>query len=92
MNNTNSDDIEIIINYNSCSRNVIERLQPEALAERREEVNQNTDYQHNVDKFEKEVKQRLTGSVQAKQNSTFFAGVAVAVFASVVGLISLGLL
>ena len=70
---------------------MIERLEPQALAERREEVQQNSEYLDNLEKFEKEVKQKTTGAVQAKQNTPFFAGVAVAVFASIVGLIPFAL-
>ena len=54
-----------------------------------EEVQQNKEYLDNLEKFEKEVKQK--GAVQAKQNTPFFAGVAVAVFASIVGLIPFAL-
>ena len=76
--------LKVIITYNFFSRNVIERLEPQTLAERRGEVEQNKDYQDNLDKFETEVKQKMTGAVQAKQNTPFFAGIAVAVFAAIV--------
>ena len=33
-----------------------------------EEVQQNKEYLDNLEKFEKEVKQKVTGAVQAKQN------------------------
>ena len=70
---------------------MIECLEPQTLAERREEVQQNSEYLVNLEKFEKEMKQKTTGAVQAKQNTPFFAGVAVAVFASIVGLIPFAL-
>lgn len=70
---------------------MIKHLEPQTLAEHREEVLQNSKYLDNLEKFEKEVKQKTTRAMQAKQNTPFFAGVAVAVFASIVGLIPLGL-
>ena len=70
---------------------MIKHLEPQTLAEHREEVLQNSKYLDNLEKFEKEVKQKTTRAMQAKQNTPFFAGVAVAVFASIVGLIPFAL-
>ncbi|KAK7112947.1 bifunctional apoptosis regulator-like [Littorina saxatilis] len=69
---------------NKTLRNIIERREAEALVERRQEVADNQEYQECLTKFEEELQGTRTQVVDANQNASFFAGVAVAIAAVVV--------